>query len=300
MYWTMCYWEVMIMTFMGFLRNWLFIRFHHCENLCWNHSGKLSNGYYALCRPVLLWIEEHMPIIYREVERRFLTDISSWRGLALCHGIGIRRSLHPRRDPVSCGSSPGAQPTDNCIGTLPTDNCPDSIPPADVNTSALPPNILSGTHPANSSTGAVATYSCSGTLHSESSPEVPRGDIGTGSPSADSGDPPTTSGSPLAVTLTGAPPTGGCDGATPPHGCCGQPMGAQSHPSSDPGDDSGYTSVPTKSRKSRKSEGAKKSGIKTIKKTAKKGKTKSHTSISKPGMSTASQPHCYEDCNLNG
>ena len=139
MYWTMCYWEVMIMTFMGFLRNWLFIRFHHCENLCWNHSGKLSNGYYALCRPVLLWIEEHMPIIYREVERRFLTDISSWRGLALCHGIGIRRSLHPRRDRVSCGSSPGAQPTDNCIGTLPTDNCPDSIPPADVNTSALPP-----------------------------------------------------------------------------------------------------------------------------------------------------------------
>ena len=46
----------------------------------------------------LLWVEEHLPVIYGNAETRYLADISSWRSLALHRGIGIKRDSRHRRD----------------------------------------------------------------------------------------------------------------------------------------------------------------------------------------------------------
>ena len=255
----------------------------------------------------LLWVDEHMPIIYKDVEVRYLADISSWRGLALRRGIGVRRSQRQRRDRVTCRSSPGATSSDSCIGTLPTDCCRESIAPADISTGAL--FLTIGTPHTNGSTGTSPTGSCDGdalptdicleVLHADciGSPQAVSGspEVVPGNRPPDSGSPSVVSGSPSAVS--GVPHNNGCVDAPPDDARRGQPVGA----TFDREDDSdlqlpGNKAVSHKSRKSGKSAGAKKSGAK---KTTKKGKNKSHID-SDTRTRTASQPYCYEDCVLNG
>ena len=57
--------------------------------------GSLSMTFYpTTSRPLvqgtsyLLWVEEHLPVIYDKAETRYLADIGSWRSLALHRGIG--------------------------------------------------------------------------------------------------------------------------------------------------------------------------------------------------------------------
>ena len=222
----------------------------------------------------------------------------AWLGMRL--GIGVRRSQRQRRDRVTCHSSPGATSSDSCTGTLPTDCCRESITPADISTGALLLTIGS-TH-ANGSPGASPTGSCAGdTQPTDICLEVLHADcIGSsqavsGSPEVVSGNPPPDSGSPSADFSV--PRNNGCVDVPPADAHRGQPVGA----TSDREDDSdlqlpGNKAFSHKSRKSRKSAGAKKSGTK---KTTKKGTNKSHID-SDLRTGTASQPYCYEDCVLNG
>ena len=255
----------------------------------------------------LLWVDEHMPIIYRDVEVRYLADISSWRGLALRRGIGVWRSQRRRRDRVTCRSSPGATSSNSCTGTLPTDCCQESIAPADISTGAL--FLTIGTPHTNGSTGTSPTGSYAGdALPSDICLEVLHAD-GIGSPQAISANPEVVSGNPLSdsgsvLAVSGSPSAdsgvrryNGCVDAPPDDARHGQPVGA----TSDREDDSdlqlqGNKAVSHKSLKSGKGARAKKSGTKT---TTKKGKNKSHVD-SDTRTGTASQPYCYEDCVLNG
>ena len=46
----------------------------------------------------LLWVNEHLPIIHREAEVKYLADVTKWRALALRRGIGVRRESRYKRD----------------------------------------------------------------------------------------------------------------------------------------------------------------------------------------------------------
>ena len=67
--------------------------------------GSLSLTFYATTSRLLvqgtsylLWVEEHLPIIFNEAESRYTTDFGHWRTLALRRGIGLRRDSCQRRD----------------------------------------------------------------------------------------------------------------------------------------------------------------------------------------------------------
>ena len=58
----------------------------------------------------LLWVEEHMPVIYWEAETGYLADITSWRSQALHSGIDLKRPLRHRRvQRPHCSSTSNAQ-----------------------------------------------------------------------------------------------------------------------------------------------------------------------------------------------
>ena len=66
------------------------------------HYGTLSLTFYPTTSRLLvqgssymLWVEEHLPIVYKAVEGKYLADIPTWRAQSLRRGIGVRRN---RRD----------------------------------------------------------------------------------------------------------------------------------------------------------------------------------------------------------
>ena len=66
------------------------------------HYGTLSLTFYLTTSRLLvqgssymLWVEEHLPIVYKAVEGKYLADIPTWRAQSLQRGIGVRRN---RRD----------------------------------------------------------------------------------------------------------------------------------------------------------------------------------------------------------
>ena len=66
------------------------------------HYGTLSFNFYPYTSRLLvqgssymLWVEEHLPIVYKAVEGKYLADIPTWCAQSLRRGIGMRRN---RRD----------------------------------------------------------------------------------------------------------------------------------------------------------------------------------------------------------
>ena len=63
------------------------------------HYGTLSSTFYLTTSRLLvqgfsymLWVEEHLPIVYKAVEGKYLADIPTWRAQSLRRGIGVRRN----------------------------------------------------------------------------------------------------------------------------------------------------------------------------------------------------------------
>ena len=69
------------------------------------HFGAISLTFYATTSRLLvqgtsylLWIDEHLPIIYKKAEQTYEENIGKWRSLARRRGIGVKRVTHQARE----------------------------------------------------------------------------------------------------------------------------------------------------------------------------------------------------------
>ena len=108
------------------------------------HYGTISLTFYASTSRLLvqgtsylLWIDEHLPIIYTKAERAYEEDIGKWRSLARRRGIGVKRVT---RQTLRGQGLPSNPMDDNAV--LPTSPRSPTTLPSSPNTIPSSPNCL--------------------------------------------------------------------------------------------------------------------------------------------------------------
>ena len=272
----------------------------------------------------LLWVEEHLPVIYGNAETRYLADISSWRSLALHRGIGIKRDSRHRRDrrnncisvsntrcdsdrvlhcPADRRDSATASDAD-CTGTITasiTEGCRHDNP--------LAPGTDGSTRPDDPLAIAAGGYNQTDTPINLAADGCTQDGIQSGTSAAEVCSPPADgciqAGNPSALATEGCPQPA-TPSAPPSGGGCTQP-GIPFTPPTDGGTQTSTPSAPSRSpdvsvsqpslsspekrpRSSGKRDNTNKPGNKSKHKKVNKLKSECHTPES----------YCYMDCVRDG
>ena len=108
------------------------------------HYGTISLTFYASTSRLLvqgtsylLWIDEHLPILYTKAEQAYDEDIGKWRSLARRRGIGVKRVMRQTLRGQGLLSNPM---DDNAV--LPTSPRSPATLPSSPNTIPSSPNCL--------------------------------------------------------------------------------------------------------------------------------------------------------------
>ena len=99
------------------------------------HFGTISLASYATTSRLLvqgtsylLWIDEHLPIIYKKAEQTYEENIGKWRSLARRRGIGVKRVTHQARE--GRGHIIPTDPKGDRTGLPTSPHSPNTHPPA--------------------------------------------------------------------------------------------------------------------------------------------------------------------------
>ena len=99
------------------------------------HFGTISLTFYATTSRLLvqgtsylLWIDEHLPIIYKKAEQTYEENIGKWRSLARRRGIGVKRVTHQARE--GRGHIIPTDPKSDQTGLSTSPHSPNTHPPA--------------------------------------------------------------------------------------------------------------------------------------------------------------------------